>query len=142
MATIILALIENTEQAFLVEQCLTDAGHHVQIASTFVKAKALLKANSYDLIVTDVYLENGGSVFDFLKWAKSQPRLKSIPFILFSLEPSALALYLSHGVQTTARLLGAARYITMKKFDPELLRRTIDELLPDADRPVGVKVDK
>ena len=142
MATIILALLEHSEQADMVKDCLSQAGHDVHAVDTFSKAKLSLKTGSFDLIISDAHLENGGSVFDFLRWTKSQPHLKSIPFVLFSLEPTGIAKYLSDGVRTTARLFGAARYITMDKFDADILHNTIAELLPDADQtaPPGTRI--
>ncbi len=130
MVALIVALMEHPEQHRLVKGCLEGAGHKVMVADSFVGAKTALQENSFDLIISDVHLENGGSVFDFLKWVKSNPKLKPIPFVLFSLEPTKLAKYLADGVQTAARTFGAAKYISMDKFDAEILIREITELLP------------
>ncbi len=112
------------------KSCLEKAGHEVIFVDSFARAKAVLREHSFDLIISDVHLENGGSVFDFLKWVKSKPILHPIPFVLFSLEPTKMAKYLADGVQTAARAFGAAKYISMDTFDGALFAREIAELLP------------
>lgn len=126
----IVALLEHPEQHAQVKSCLELAGHEVLFVKTFTRAKALLKQHAFDLIISDVHLENGGSVFDFLKWVKSDSTLRSVPFVLFSLEPSNMAKYLADGVRTAARAFGAARYISMDKFDGAVFAAELAELLP------------
>ena len=130
MVALIIALLEHSEHVAEVRGCLDEAGHEVFVVDSFAKAIALLKEHSFDLIISDVHLENGGSVFDFLKWVRSREPFRSIPFVLFSLEPNQLAKYLADGVQTAARHLGASKYISMEKFDPVRLKTEIAELLP------------
>jgi CheY-like chemotaxis protein len=127
----ILALIEHPEHVAEVKRCLRYAGNEVCLVDSFTKAIAILKNHSFDLIISDVHLENDGSVFDFLKWIKNDRRSRRSPFVLFSLEPSDLAKYFADGVSIAARCLGAAKYISMEKFDPSLLNEEIAELLPD-----------
>jgi hypothetical protein len=45
-----------------------------------------------------------------------------------------MAKYLADGVQTSSRAMGAAKYISMEKFDAGALSEEIAELLPG--RPV------
>lgn len=138
MVALIIALLENPQQHAQVQDCLDKAGHAVIFVDTFERAKAVLHDHRFDLIISDVHLENGGSVFDFLKWVKSVPILHAIPFVLFSLEPSKLAKYLADGVQTAARAFGAAKYITMDEFDEVQFAREIAELLPPGETVVPV----
>ncbi len=70
MVALILALLEHPEQQTPVKRCLELAGHEVLFVDTFIRAKSVLKQHAFDLIISDVHLENGGSVFDFLKWVK------------------------------------------------------------------------
>ncbi len=147
MTALIIALLEHREQHAQVRVCLEQAGHEVVVVDSFARAKAILqppplenqdraekkrvlREHSFDLIVSDVHLENGGTVFDFLKWIKSDPSLHEIPFVLFSLDPSQLAKYLADGVRTTARMFGAAKYILMSPFDSDIFAREIGEVLP------------
>ncbi len=130
MTALILALLEKHTNSQLVSECLQACGHEVIVVETFVKAKTIIKAQTVDLILSDVHLENGGSVFDFLRWVKKREQSCEIPFVLFSTQPSPIAKYLADGVRTSARILGAAKYIEMEILDPELLREQLDELLP------------
>ncbi len=123
----IVALIENREHADQVVACLKAVGHDVHVVDRFSLAKEILHSYPCNLIISDVHLDNGGNVFDFLQWVKSDPVLSGIPFVLLSIEPTALAQYLKDGVRITARHLGAAKYIVVEDFDAILL---IEELLP------------
>lgn len=133
MAALIIALLEHPEQHAQVTSCIKRSGHETIVVDSFARAKEILQVRAFDLIVSDVHLENGGSVFDFLKWVKSCPTLHQISFVLFSLQPTELAKYLAEGVQTAARILGAAKYISMDKFDCAVFTREIAELLPPAE---------
>lgn len=137
MVALIIALLEHDNHAQQIRKSLQDAGHDVAIVDCFSKAKLILEgrcidataAATCDLIISEVHLENGGSIFDFLKWVKAHPRLCAVPFVLLSLEPTDLAKYLSDGVQIAARLLGASKYISMIEFDAAVLHEELSELL-------------
>lgn len=138
MAAVILALMESPIQATTVSDCMTMAGHEVHIATSYKKAIGTLKNLQIDLIISDVHLENGGNVFDFLRWSKEHPKFHSIPFVFLSLNPSVRAQYLIDGVRVAARALGASRYISMKTLEPDFLNAEIQELLTDVrDKPEG-----
>lgn len=130
MVALLLALLEHPAHVAEVEKCLKARGYEVVVVNCFSAAMESLNTRRFDLIISDVHLENGGSIFDFLKWTKSQKRFQGIPFALFSLEPTAIAKYLAEGVEATARVFGAAKYITMDVFDPVILSDAITELLP------------
>lgn len=131
MAALIIALLEHPVQQTQVSQALKTAGHEVLVVDCFSRARKVLEEHSFDLIISDVHLENGGTVFDFLKWVKSEPNLRQIPFVLFSVQPTKMAKYLADGVRTTARILGAAMYISVESFDSEIFVRQIADLLPE-----------
>jgi len=135
--------MEHPEHVAEVTSFFESAGYKVCIVDSFAKAKAILQMRSFDLIISDVHLENGGSVFDFLKWVRSTKRLQETPFVLFSIDPSAIAKYLADAVHTCARQLGANRCISMQTFEPHILSQEIAELLPArADIPVRTKEEK
>jgi len=129
MSSQILALLENQENARQVQACLEVSGHEVTVVDTFVIAQSVLRAQKFDLIISDVHLENGGNVFDFLRWANRNEKTSGIQFVLFSSKPSPMAKYLADGVRTTARILGAVKYIEMEEFDATEFQRHINELL-------------
>jgi CheY-like chemotaxis protein len=129
MRTHVIALLEDPARAEQMEICLEACGHRVTVITSFSKAKQVLAEEHCDLIISDVHLENGGNVFDFLRWAKDDFSLCDIPFIFLSVEPSELAKYLSDGLRISARLLGASKYISMDSFDAERLADEISEFL-------------
>src|ERR1700722_15857546 len=135
MAARILVTMEHEEQRTLIGNCLQHVGHEVTKVDTFHNAMDVLRAKDFDLIVSDVNLQNGGSVFDFLRWVKGDPHMKDTPFVCFSAEPPELGKYLADGVRTAARSLGAARYICMENFDGPAFLHEIEWLIPE--RQIG-----
>jgi len=122
----VVALIENKEMASDLRHCLTECGHEAVLAGSLTDAKAAL-ANHPDLVVSEVHLVNGGSVFDFLQFSKSQPAMSDIPFVLLSVKPSKVANVLRDSLLFTASHLGAAKYISMEEFDCATLVRELQE---------------
>jgi CheY-like chemotaxis protein len=140
MAALILALLEEHSNAEQVKTCLEECGHEVSVVNNFVKAKALLSSRGADLIISDVHLENGGDVFDFLRWVKKNQKTSSIPFVLFSSQPTPTAKFFADGLRTTARILGAAKYIEMEIFDAAEFRDHIHSVLPKEKIKPSTKV--
>jgi CheY-like chemotaxis protein len=123
--------MEHEEQRNELGDCLEHVGHSVTKVGTFHSAMEILKTSDFDLIVSDVHLQNGGSVFDFLRWVKGDPHMRATPFVCYSAEPKEVGKYLADGVRTAARSLGAAGYVTMDHFNgPEFLRE-IEWLIPE-----------
>jgi len=90
------------------------------------------------MIISDIHLQNGGNVFDFLRWVKKNPSTTDTPFVLLSVEPSKTAKFIEDGLRTTARLLGATKYILMETFDSDEFRKQIDVLLGQDDEAVDL----
>jgi CheY-like chemotaxis protein len=131
MTARILVTMEHEEQRKLIGDCLEHVGHEVTTTDTFHNAMDILRAHDFDLILSDVHLQNGGSVFDFLRWVKGDPHMHNTPFVCYSAEPPEVGKYLADGVRTAARSLGAARYIGMDHFDGPALLRELDWLIPE-----------
>jgi CheY-like chemotaxis protein len=131
MSSKVLITMEHLKESNLLGNCLEHVGHIVTKVDTFHNAMDVLRITEFDLIVSDVHLQNGGSVFDFLRWVKGDPHMRNIPFICFSAEPPAVSKYLADGVRTAARSLGAARYISMETFDEAVFLREIEWLMPE-----------
>jgi CheY-like chemotaxis protein len=125
----ILALLEDPKNLHQVSECLEQSGHCVFRANRFGVALQILEHHHVDLIVSDVHLQNGGDIFDFLVRLHLSPLFQNIPFVCFSFQPTELADYLATGVQTAARILGAAGYISMRTFDPDEFAFKINQLL-------------
>ncbi|MBY0357056.1 MAG: hypothetical protein K2W82_03570 [Candidatus Obscuribacterales bacterium] len=130
MAAKILALLEHTETMSLIADSLEHFGYVVLKANKFQGAMDILRSRQVDMIIGDVHLQNGGSIFDFLRWVKGDPQMRRVPFICFSNKPVDVPKYLSRGVRIAARALGAAKYIIMEKFDRAAFRTEIEKLLP------------
>lgn len=127
----ILVLLEDDGNSEQVIASLSKRGYDVTHAPTFRDAMSLLEGNnSFDLIISDVHLQNGGNVFDFLRWIKKNPGTSKSPFILFSSKPTTVAKYLEEGIRVSARMLGASMYLTMDKFDAEKFGQQVGALLP------------
>jgi CheY-like chemotaxis protein len=130
MAARILALLEHPDAMALIVDSLENFGHVVYKADEFHAAMDILRNHDVDMIIGDVHLQNGGSIFDFLRWVKGDSHMQAVPFVCFSTEPVEVPKYLSDGVRTAARALGAAKYMTMEKFDRAVFRSEIEWLLP------------
>ncbi len=130
MTAKILITMEHEEQRKQLGDCLEAVGHKVTRVDTFHNAMEILRNVDFDLIVSDVHLQNGGSVFDFLRWVKGDPHLAGVPFVCFSAEPPEIGKYLADGVRTAARALGAARYVGMENFDSPTFLHEIEWLIP------------
>lgn len=134
MRALVLALHESEKNSKQVSDSLTLSGHGVVLAKNYWNAIEILKNQQVDLIVSDVHLENGGSVFDFLRWTREYPHTKNIPFVMLSIAPGKVAKHVEDGIRTSARALGAAMFISMETFDREEFRKKIDSLLPAGDQ--------
>jgi CheY-like chemotaxis protein len=131
MAAKVLVTMQHEKERNQISACLERVGHEVVKVDTFYNAMEILRSTDFDLIVSDVHLQNGGSVFDFLRWVKGDPHMRATPFVCFSAEPPELGKYLADGVRTAARSLGAARHISMEKFDERLFLHEIEWLIPE-----------
>ncbi len=135
----VLALLENQESASVVSSCLDEAGHNVSITSNYREAKSILTAHHFDLIISDVHLQNGGSVFEFLKWVSQNTKVRDINFVLFSLAPTELAKSMAKEVQLAAQILGASKYLVMESFDSQLFLEEIEAVLQSTCRPAYMR---
>lgn len=126
----ILALLKHPEDVTLLKNCLEGVGKETEIVDSLEQGKRALSSRVFDLIISDFHLENGVDVFDFLRWTKSQARLKEIPFLLVSLGPPAIPQHLANEIRTTAQVLGATAYMSMDTFDAVRLRELLLEHLP------------
>jgi len=134
MVARILALLEDPELHAAMMGRFKRARHEVRIVQSLAQAKQALQEYSFDLIISEVHLENGGSAFDFLTWVRSDPARRPIPFVLLSINQSDLGRFLEDDVRKAARHLGAAKYISMKRLDPVLLAEELAPLLPGVPR--------
>lgn len=139
MCARILVLLEKHEESHQVHRCLVLAGHQVVLTSTFDEAIAVLREKQFNLIISEVHLENGGSVFDFLRWVRTHRAIGEIPFVLLTTKSTQIGKYLEDGVRTTARMLGASRFIVMDSFNANEFRKQIDSLISKTDATTNLE---
>ena len=133
MHALILTLHEDVKHSDRVSDSLAKSGHNVILSTSFEDAITILKKKHVDMIISDIHLQNGGNVFDFLRWVKKNPDTCDIPFVMLSVEPSRTAKYVEDGLRTTARLLGVTKYILMETFDANEFCKQINLLLEPVD---------
>lgn len=108
MRSMLMSIIEEMKDVEVVE------------ASNGFEALKFLPQHSFDLILTDINMPeiNGLEIVYFVK---NNPTYQKIPLIIISTE---------HGQADIKKglALGAQKYIT-KPFDPDLLKKTVKELL-------------
>ncbi len=114
-------------------ECLQSAGHTVIACKSFRAAINHIEGAPIALIISDVHLENGGSVFDFLKWVRINASTRETPFVMFSCNQTVRAMHFEDGIRTAARILGATKYIAMKEFDREAFSEQIRDILIKPD---------
>lgn len=135
----ILALLELDSLSLDVVESLQRAGHQIVTCTNFAEAISLLQVTNFALIISDVHLENGGSVFDFLRWVRRNPLISATPFVLFGCVPTETAKYIEDSLRTSARLLGASMYLVMDQFDSNEFGRQIDSLLPNLESTIDLR---
>lgn len=111
-----------------IKSSLEADGHQILIAKNVEGAKMLLEAASFDLVICGAH-QNNGTVFDLLKFVKSNQDRRTMPFVLFCFNPTDLAKSVDESMRTTARILGADKYLRQDVFNAELFRTEIESLL-------------
>src|SRR4051812_30424451 len=126
-----LLIAASTEPGEILARIL--AGHELVRVDTVAKARQLLARDAFALIVCTVLFDES-RMFDLLRFAKSNARCQSTPFVCARLRPhvinSAIAL---EAVAFTCRELGAVAFLDLadfKKSPQRELRQAIERLLP------------
>jgi phosphoserine phosphatase RsbU/P len=107
-------------QARMLQRRLTEAGHTVRWGENGALALALARERKPDIIVSDIEMPEMTG-YEFCKAVKTDPDLRTIPFILLST--------LSDPIDIIRGLdAGADNYVT-KPYEPEYLLARMDALL-------------
>lgn len=102
--------------------------HHVTTTTGIDTAITILKeqeeahldAAPFELIMCCVHIDsprNTLTAFDLLKWAKGNPQMKEIPFLLLCFQPGETAQYLMDSVRLAGSSLGASGYAALDHFE-------------------------
>jgi CheY-like chemotaxis protein len=128
-------VVENEAQNIVaIKTFLESGGHQILFAKSADGAKILMQAASFDLLICSAHL-NSGTVFDLLKFVKSDPDRRATLFVCLCVSPTDLAKSVDGIMQATALLLGADKYIMQDVFDAEQFRTQLESLLPMHQRP-------
>ena len=122
---------EDDEAArYLLEFLLKSDGHEVVTAPDGEAALALLRAQPFDMVISDILMPNLDG-FMFCHLVKSDPELARIPFILYS------ATYTEPEDITFAKSIGADEFL-IKPLPPEVFLNELKKIV--ARHPHGVEV--
>lgn len=124
----ILVLQEMEQNISNLKEALLPRGHELVFVRHELKALQRLQHEHFDLIVCAVYLQES-DVFDFTKALKHHPTLKNIPLVFYCSAVSSFARSVRGGLKIAAETMGVDLYLTMEKFDPELMARQIETCL-------------
>jgi len=102
----------------LASSLLSGSGYRVLTASTLADALRLARANVPDLIVSDICMADG-SGYDLIRMVKSEPRLRSIPFVFLT------STMTSEGERRKGLALGAAKFL-FRPMESLLLLRELE----------------
>ncbi len=126
-----LVAVRCLEQGLLIRECLNGIAQ-VHTVLSYQDAMAKLRLEIFDLIVTDLHLQNEGiikDVLDFLRWVKGDAAIRKTPFVCFSNGDFSDTSQAQDEVRATARYLGASRYICMENFNASVFAQEIQWLL-------------
>jgi len=114
----VLVVDDEAQQRARIERALVQAGHHVDEASSGSQALTRLKEKRYDLLVTDLMMEEGTG-FEVLEWVRENA--PGLPVIVCSsyAKPENLKTFLTTGPYRIIR----------KPFRPDDLLAQAGELL-------------
>ncbi|HWQ91104.1 MAG TPA: response regulator [Clostridia bacterium] len=107
----ILAVDDNSEQGYLLENMLRGAGYHVVLARNGTEALAQLTDRPFDLIISDVLMPKMDG-FELCRQVMKREDLRRIPFVFYT------ATYTEKKDEKLGLSLGASKFI-MKPVEPE-----------------------
>jgi two-component system cell cycle response regulator len=119
----ILVVDDSPVNLSLIRGTLEPSGYSVTGVTSVDAGMDQAHSNSFDLILSDLHMpENSG--FEFLRRVKTDPNLRSIPFILFTASASDP----KDGVRERALALGAEKFL-FRPIEPSRLLLEIEECL-------------
>ncbi|HEY9755206.1 MAG TPA: hypothetical protein V6C97_08595 [Oculatellaceae cyanobacterium] len=124
----ILILQEMEQNIINLKAALLPRGHELIFVRHELKALERLQHEQFDLIICAVYLQES-DVFDFTKAVKHHPTLKHIPLVFYCSAVSSFARSVRGGLKIAAETIGVDLYLTMEKFDPEMMATQIETCL-------------
>jgi CheY-like chemotaxis protein len=127
----ILVLKDRPEYIAALKTLIEPHGFAVIATGNVEEALRVLHSQDLDMIVVAIHLQEG-NVFDFIRIVRmdANVRINSLPIICLNLNPELHAPHLNESLKTSAKSLGANRFITMEPYDPSVLWTEIEKFLP------------
>lgn len=116
----ILAVDDQKSMREMVRIVLESGGHQVTIAEDGVEALAIARAQSFDLVISDINMPNMNGI-SLVSKLKLLPAFKFTPILMLTTETSSYK-------KDKAKALGASGWLT-KPFDPPRLINAVTKLL-------------
>lgn len=104
----------------------------IVICHTFENAKAHIN-EQIGLIACGVHFD-GGAMFDLLRFAKSNPKTRSIPFFLLIAESERYSTYILDGIRQAAEILGAVGFTDLRRLKAKMGEEEAGERLRQSVR--------
>jgi signal transduction histidine kinase/DNA-binding response OmpR family regulator len=117
----VLVADDNAQNRYLLEQLLARNGHQCVAAASGTSALALIRAERFDAIVSDILMP-GMDGFQLCREIKADPVLAGLPVIFYT------ATYTEPGDVELGLRLGASHYL-IKPADPEVILATLQNLV-------------
>ncbi|ESQ92804.1 response regulator [Asticcacaulis benevestitus] len=121
MAKRVLAVDDSKTMRDMVNFTLKNAGYEVIEAEDGLKALALAKAQSVDVILTDINMPNMDGI-SLVKELRAQPQYRSTPILILTTEGG-------DDKKAAGRAAGATGWI-VKPFSPDKLIAVINKVCP------------
>lgn len=118
----VLVVDDSPPNRELLRQTLEPAGYETRVVGTIEDALVMARRRVPDLILSDLHLPGEGG-FDFIREAKADPRLATVPFIILTSSIWA------DRDRATAERLGAVRFLT-RPIAPKALLDAIAACVP------------
>lgn len=110
-------------------------GHFIlKVTSSLQEARTLLNEGP-DLVLCGLHFDEG-KMFDLLRYAKADPKTKSIPFLCVKSTEGVLSPTIFEGIEIASKALGADGFVELYDWKTKLgdeaaydkLRRLVDRL--------------
>lgn len=116
----VLAVDDSKPLLAMLSSCLRKGGHEVFTAVDGIDALEKLRANTPDLVITDLNMPRMDGL-EFIEQARKEPSGKAVPMLLLTTETA-------QPLKDRAREVKATGWLT-KPFDPDQILGLVDQLV-------------